>query len=162
MNDGMNDVVNDRTSGLASDAILDRMMALHPKIIDLTLDRVWRLLERLDNPQDRLPPVIHIAGTNGKGSTLAMIRAGLEGEGHRVHTYTSPHLARFHERIGLAGDWTRQTWSTAQRSPSSPRWTWITSNSWATPCHRLPPKRPGSSSAACPASSGVSMTPRCR
>src|SRR6056297_84894 len=103
MNDGMNDVVNDRTSGLASDAILDRMMALHPKIIDLTLDRVWRLLERLDNPQDRLPPVIHIAGTNGKGSTLAMIRAGLEGAGLRAHAYTSPHLARFHERIRLAG-----------------------------------------------------------
>ena len=87
-----------------SDVILQRMMALHPKIIDLTLDRVWRLLDTLDNPQERLPPVIHIAGTNGKGSTLAMIRAGLEGEGHRVHTYTSPHLARFHERIGLAGE----------------------------------------------------------
>lgn len=91
-------------SGLSSDAILDRMMALHPKIIDLTLDRVWRLLERLDNPQDRLPPVIHIAGTNGKGSTLAMIRAGLEGAGLRAHAYTSPHLARFHERIRLAGE----------------------------------------------------------
>ena len=64
-----------------SDIILDRMMALHPKIIDLTLDRVWRLLRALDNPQDRLPPVIHLAGTNGKGSTQAMIRAGLEGEG---------------------------------------------------------------------------------
>ncbi|MEX0351034.1 MAG: folylpolyglutamate synthase/dihydrofolate synthase family protein [Paracoccaceae bacterium] len=86
-----------------SDIILDRMMALHPKIIDLTLDRVWRLLAALDNPQDRLPPVIHIAGTNGKGSTLAMIRAGLEGPGLRAHAYTSPHLARFHERIRLAG-----------------------------------------------------------
>ncbi|MFA3919206.1 bifunctional folylpolyglutamate synthase/dihydrofolate synthase [Ruegeria hyattellae] len=86
-----------------SDIILDRMMALHPKIIDLTLDRVWRLLAALDNPQDRLPPVIHIAGTNGKGSTLAMIRAGLEGAGLRAHAYTSPHLARFHERIRLAG-----------------------------------------------------------
>ena len=87
-----------------SDIILQRMMALHPKIIDLTLDRVWRLLEALDNPQDRLPPAVHIAGTNGKGSTLAMIRAGLEGAGQRVHAYTSPHLARFHERIRLAGD----------------------------------------------------------
>ena len=87
----------------ASDAILARMMALHPKIIDLTLDRVWRLLEALGNPQNDLPPVIHIAGTNGKGSTLAMIRAGLEAEGKRVHAYTSPHLARFHERIRLAG-----------------------------------------------------------
>ena len=87
-----------------SDIILQRMMALHPKIIDLTLDRVWRLLEALGNPQDSLPPVIHIAGTNGKGSTLAMLRAGLEGAGHDVHAYTSPHLARFHERIRLAGD----------------------------------------------------------
>jgi len=86
-----------------SDAILARMMALHPKIIDLTLDRVWRLLAALGNPQDSLPPVIHIAGTNGKGSTQAMIRAGLEAEGKRVHAYTSPHLARFHERIRLAG-----------------------------------------------------------
>lgn len=87
-----------------SDAILDRMMALHPKIIDLTLDRVWRLLEALGNPQNDLPPVIHIAGTNGKGSTQAMIRAGLERVGKRVHAYTSPHLARFHERIRLAGE----------------------------------------------------------
>ncbi|MDF1709488.1 MAG: bifunctional folylpolyglutamate synthase/dihydrofolate synthase [Paracoccaceae bacterium] len=86
-----------------SDVILERMMALHPKIIDLTLDRVWRLLDALGNPQDRLPPVIHIAGTNGKGSTQAMIRAGLEAAGHSVHAYTSPHLARFHERIRLAG-----------------------------------------------------------
>ncbi|MDP5347115.1 MAG: bifunctional folylpolyglutamate synthase/dihydrofolate synthase, partial [Paracoccaceae bacterium] len=87
-----------------SDIILERMMALHPKIIDLTLDRVWRLLAALDNPQDRLPPVIHIAGTNGKGSTQAMIRAGLEAAGHAVHAYTSPHLARFHERIRVAGE----------------------------------------------------------
>ncbi|MFQ6553693.1 bifunctional folylpolyglutamate synthase/dihydrofolate synthase [Aestuariibius insulae] len=79
------------------------MMALHPKIIDLTLDRMWRLLEALGNPQESLPQVIHIAGTNGKGSTLAMIRAGLEGAGHGVHAYTSPHLVRFHERIRLAG-----------------------------------------------------------
>lgn len=87
-----------------SDAVLARMMALHPKIIDLTLDRVWRLLAALDNPQDQIPPVIHIAGTNGKGSTQAMIRAGLEGAGKSVHAYTSPHLARFHERIRLAGE----------------------------------------------------------
>lgn len=79
------------------------MMALHPKIIDLTLDRVWRLLAALGHPERDLPPVIHIAGTNGKGSTQAMIRAGLEAEGKRVHAYTSPHLARFHERIRLAG-----------------------------------------------------------
>ncbi|WP_375279348.1 bifunctional folylpolyglutamate synthase/dihydrofolate synthase [Pseudooctadecabacter sp.] len=87
----------------SSDLILDRMMALHPKVIDLTLDRMWRLLGALGNPQDRLPPVIHIAGTNGKGSTQAMIRAGLEATGAKVHAYTSPHLARFHERIRLAG-----------------------------------------------------------
>lgn len=86
-----------------SDIILQRMMALHPKIIDLTLDRMWRLLEALGNPQASLPPVIHIAGTNGKGSTLAMIRAGLEGAGKTAHAYTSPHLARFHERIRVAG-----------------------------------------------------------
>ncbi|MEC9199702.1 MAG: folylpolyglutamate synthase/dihydrofolate synthase family protein [Pseudomonadota bacterium] len=87
-----------------SDAILERMMALHPKVIDLTLDRVWRLLEALDNPQNAMPPVIHLAGTNGKGSTQAMIRAGLEAMGKRVHAYTSPHLARFHERIRLDGE----------------------------------------------------------
>lgn len=87
-----------------SDVILDRMMALHPKIIDLTLDRVWRLLDQVGNPQDKLPPVIHLAGTNGKGSTQAMLRAGLEGVGKKVHAYTSPHLARFHERIRLAGE----------------------------------------------------------
>ena len=86
-----------------SDVILARMMSLHPKIIDLTLDRVWRLLAALGNPQNNLPPVIHLAGTNGKGSTQAMIRAGLEAEGKTVHAYTSPHLARFHERIRLAG-----------------------------------------------------------
>ncbi|PTE16379.1 bifunctional folylpolyglutamate synthase/dihydrofolate synthase [Pseudogemmobacter blasticus] len=87
-----------------SDAILERLMTLHPKVIDLTLDRVHRLLAALDHPERRLPPVIHIAGTNGKGSTQAMIRAGLEAGGDRVHAYTSPHLARFHERIRLAGE----------------------------------------------------------
>lgn len=87
-----------------SDVILERMMALHPKIIDLTLDRVWRLLDRLGHPERRLPPVIHVAGTNGKGSTQAMIRAGLEGAGLVCHAYTSPHLARFHERIRIAGE----------------------------------------------------------
>jgi len=88
----------------SSDLLLQRMMTLHPKIIDLTLDRMERLLAALDHPERALPPVVHIAGTNGKGSTLAMIRAGLEGAGARVHAYTSPHLARFHERIRLAGE----------------------------------------------------------
>ncbi len=87
-----------------SDAILARMMALHPKVIDFTLDRVLALLGRRGNPQDMLPPVIHVAGTNGKGSTQAMIRAGIEGMGKAAHAYTSPHLARFHERIRLAGE----------------------------------------------------------
>ncbi len=86
-----------------SDAILARMMALHPKVIDLTLGRTQTLLAKLDHPERKLPPVIHIAGTNGKGSTQAMIRAGLEASGATVHAYTSPHLARFHERIRLAG-----------------------------------------------------------
>lgn len=86
-----------------SDVILERMTALHPKIIDLTLDRMTILLDALGNPERSLPPVIHLAGTNGKGSTQAMIRAGLESMGHKVHAYTSPHLARFHERIRLAG-----------------------------------------------------------
>ncbi len=79
-------------------------MTLHPKIIDLTLDRMWTLLEKLGHPERALPPVVHVAGTNGKGSTQAMIRAGLEAAGRTVHAYTSPHLARFHERIRLAGE----------------------------------------------------------
>jgi dihydrofolate synthase/folylpolyglutamate synthase len=80
------------------------MMTLHPKVIDLTLGRVERLLAALQNPERLIPPVVHVAGTNGKGSTQAMIRAGLEAGGDRVHAYTSPHLARFHERIRLAGE----------------------------------------------------------
>jgi dihydrofolate synthase/folylpolyglutamate synthase len=87
-----------------SDAILARMMEFHPKIIDLTLDRVHRLLAALGHPERALPPVIHLAGTNGKGSIQAMIRAGLEADGKLVHAYTSPHLAWFHERIRLAGE----------------------------------------------------------
>ncbi|MDT1060244.1 folylpolyglutamate synthase/dihydrofolate synthase family protein [Paracoccus sp. CPCC 101403] len=86
-----------------SDAILARLMQLHPKVIDLSLDRMERILAALGNPERRIPPVIHVAGTNGKGSTQAMIRAGLEAAGKRVHAYTSPHLAQFHERIRLAG-----------------------------------------------------------
>ncbi|SPJ23055.1 bifunctional folylpolyglutamate synthase/dihydrofolate synthase [Palleronia abyssalis] len=91
------------TAAARSDVILDRLMALHPKVIDLTLDRMRRLLDDLGNPEQRLPPVVHVAGTNGKGSTLAMIRAGLEAGSGQVHAYTSPHLAWFHERIRLAG-----------------------------------------------------------
>lgn len=86
---------------IGSDVILERLMSLHPKVIDLSLDRMWWILEALGNPQDHLAPVIHVAGTNGKGSTLAMIRAGLEASGARVQAYSSPHLVRFHERVRL-------------------------------------------------------------
>jgi dihydrofolate synthase / folylpolyglutamate synthase len=86
-----------------SDRVLERLMSLHPKVIDLSLGRIERLLAALDHPERDLPPVIHVAGTNGKGSVTAMLRAGLEASGARVHVYTSPHLARFHERIRLAG-----------------------------------------------------------
>ncbi len=86
-----------------TDAILERLMRLHPKVIDLTLDRVYRLLEALGNPQDRLPPVVHVAGTNGKGSTIAFLKAILTEAGYRPHVYTSPHLVRFAERIALGG-----------------------------------------------------------
>ncbi len=87
-----------------SDVLLERLLRLHPKVIDLSLDRMWRILAALGHPERRIAPAIHIAGTNGKGSTLAMIRAGLEAQGARVHAYTSPHLARFHERIRLSGE----------------------------------------------------------
>lgn len=86
------------------DAALVRLARLHPKSIDLSLGRLETLLERLGRPQDRLPPVIHIAGTNGKGSTAAFLRAIAEAAGERVHVYTSPHLVRFNERIRLAGE----------------------------------------------------------
>ena len=85
-----------------SDAILDRLAGLHPKIIDLSLERMWSILAALDHPHLKLPPVIHVAGTNGKGSTIAFMRAMLEAAGLGVHVYTSPHLVRFHERIRLA------------------------------------------------------------
>lgn len=88
----------------SSDAVLERMMRLHPKVIDLTLDRMDRCLVAVGEPHRNLPPVIHVAGTNGKGSTQAMIRAGIEAAGQSAHAYTSPHLARFHERIRVAGE----------------------------------------------------------
>lgn len=84
-----------------TDAILTRLLTLHPKIIDLTLDRMWHILAKLGNPQDRLPPTVHVAGTNGKGSTIAYMRAMMEAAGLSVHCYTSPHLVRFHERIRI-------------------------------------------------------------
>jgi dihydrofolate synthase/folylpolyglutamate synthase len=86
-----------------SDRVLERLSRLHPKLIDLSLGRIERLLGALDNPHEKLPPVVHVAGTNGKGSTVATLRACLEAGGYRVHAYISPHLVRFHERIRLAG-----------------------------------------------------------
>src|ERR1700758_2839563 len=84
-----------------SDSIVTRLLALHPKLIDLSLDRMWRILDALGHPERRLPPVIHVAGTNGKGSTVAFLRAILEAAGLSVHVYTSPHLVRFNERFPL-------------------------------------------------------------
>ncbi|MFC0410648.1 bifunctional folylpolyglutamate synthase/dihydrofolate synthase [Roseomonas elaeocarpi] len=86
-----------------SEAIIDRLHALHPKLIDLSLDRLQRCLDAIGNPERQLPPVVHVAGTNGKGSTCAFTRAVAEAAGQRVHVYSSPHLVRFHERIRLAG-----------------------------------------------------------
>ena len=85
------------------DAILKRLLALHPRRIDLSLGRMWRILEALGHPQRRLPPTIHVAGTNGKGSTVAFMRAMLEAAGKSVHAYTSPNLVRINERFRLAG-----------------------------------------------------------
>ncbi len=86
-----------------SDRVLDRLGELHPKKIDLSLGRIEALLGKLGNPHLQLPPVIHVAGTKGKGSTVATLRACLEAAGYSVHAYISPHLVRFHERIRLAG-----------------------------------------------------------
>ena len=87
-----------------SDRVLERLMRLHPKVIDLSLDRIERILALLGHPERSLPPVVHVAGTNGKGSVIAYLRAMLEAAGKRVHVYTSPHLVRFHERVRLAGE----------------------------------------------------------
>ncbi len=87
-----------------TDLILQRLTALHPKSIDLTLDRVRDLLRDLGNPHHRLAPVVHVAGTNGKGSLVAFLRAMAEAAGLKVHVYTSPHLVRFNERIRVAGE----------------------------------------------------------
>ena len=86
------------------EGIVARLHGLHPRLIDLSLDRLLDLLAKLDHPEQRLPPVIHVAGTNGKGSTCAFLRAMGEAAGLRVHVYTSPHLVRFNERIRIAGE----------------------------------------------------------
>lgn len=91
-------------TSFGSDLILARLQALHPKAIDLSLDRLQRLLQALGHPERRLPPVVHIAGTNGKGSTLAMLDAMLQADGRRVQRYISPHLVRFNERILFDGE----------------------------------------------------------
>src|SRR6202023_1344580 len=83
------------------DPIIERLSALHPKRIDLSLDRMWRILDALGHPERRLPPVIHVGGTNGKGSTIAFMRAMLEAAGKSVHVYTSPNLVRINERFRL-------------------------------------------------------------
>lgn len=93
-----------QTNNRQSDALLARLHQLHPKHIDLSLARIMRLLGALDEPQNKLPPTIHIAGTNGKGSVLAFLKAILQAKGKRIHSYTSPHLLNFHERIQLAGE----------------------------------------------------------
>jgi dihydrofolate synthase/folylpolyglutamate synthase len=90
-------------SAVPSDTVMARLARLHPKLIDLSLGRMERLLVRLGHPERRLPPVLHVAGTNGKGSTCAFARAIAEAAGLRTHVYTSPHLVTFHERIRLAG-----------------------------------------------------------
>ncbi len=86
------------------EGIVARLHGLHPRLIDLSLDRLRELLAKLDHPERRLPPVIHVAGTNGKGSTCAFVRAMCEAAGQSVHVYTSPHLVRFNERIRVAGE----------------------------------------------------------
>ncbi len=90
-----------RSGAKSIGAIQARLLALHPKRIDLSLDRIEHILAALGHPQRRLPPVMHVAGTNGKGSTIAFARAILEAAGKRVHVYTSPHLVRLNERFRL-------------------------------------------------------------
>ena len=85
-----------------TESLLARFEKLHPKSIDLSLGRVERLLRALGNPQHRLPPLVHVAGTNGKGSTVAFLKGIIEAAGYRTHAFISPHLRRFHERIMLA------------------------------------------------------------
>src|SRR5882724_13701559 len=93
--------MSDAPAGGRFDPIVARLHALHPHAIDLSLERLQRLLGTLDHPERRLPPVIHVAGTNGKGSTIAFMRAILEAAGLAVHVYTSPHLVRFNERFRI-------------------------------------------------------------
>ena len=104
---------------ISPDPILERLKRLHPLVIDLSLDRIERLLDALGHPERRLPPVVHVAGTNGKGSTVAFMRAALEAAGFTAHVYTSPHLVRFNERIVVAGKTIDD--ATARRHPGGVR-----------------------------------------
>ena len=88
---------------MRTDALIEDLSRIHPKGFDLSLDRISKLLEKLGNPQDKIPPAIHVAGTNGKGSTIAFVRSILEASGHRVHVHTSPHLVNWSERYRIAG-----------------------------------------------------------
>ena len=94
----------DSPGRVRANAALERLHKLYPKLIDLRLERLQRLLADLGNPERQLPPVVHVAGTNGKGSVCAFARAVAEAAGLRVHVFTSPHLVRFNERIRLAGE----------------------------------------------------------
>src|SRR5690606_25256288 len=84
-----------------ADKLIEKLMQLHPKGFDLSLERITKLLEKLGNPQDKMPPIIHVAGTNGKGSVTAFSRALLEASGRSVHVHTSPHLVNWNERYRL-------------------------------------------------------------
>src|SRR5437660_10184781 len=92
-----------RSQDPAVQAQLDRLWSLSPGADVLGLERITQLLARLGDPQNDMPPVFHVAGTNGKGSTCAFLRAAIEAAGHDVHVYSSPHLVRFNERIRIAG-----------------------------------------------------------
>ena len=96
--------VQNDAADFRSTAVLERLLTLHPKKIDLALERILRLLHALGDPQLMMPPTIHVAGTNGKGSACAFSRAMLEAQGLKVHMHTSPHLVRFHERMRIAGE----------------------------------------------------------
>ena len=93
----------DGAATVSSEQLLERLLGLHPRVIDLSLDRIKGLLAALGHPERKMPPVTHVAGTNGKGSLIAYLRAMLEASGQRCHVYISPHLVRFHERIRIAG-----------------------------------------------------------
>ena len=99
----MTALLRSATEPAKTEPVLQRLWALHPKVIDLSLERIERLLAALGNPERKIAPVVHVAGTNGKGSAIAFLRAIFEAAGHRVHVYTSPHLVRFNERIRLDG-----------------------------------------------------------